>query len=726
MNRCKYEWLHSGILILGLMAVLLAGVDLDYHRIGWGLLILGISGIFLLFPSEDHKVTRFPFWIMVLLGAGYFILRGLLGGPIGLAVAESLLVVVFLAVYLGVAFGGGSTAKVLLFALVVMSWLQIGVSGVQYFGDEVFYIFSEKQVALNGVSGFFGHYNPFAAFCNASIFLLLAVALFAQEKLWVRVGLIVTVLFLAVAVWLSGSRGGWLALTGGGGAFMLISWWSLYVRKHPKASMAGLLAVVGSVVGLSSSWMILDHKTAVRSGIKERVVIDGDVRSSFQGIAFDLFLDAPVTGLGARAFSYKVIDEWDTDRLYSYTKDPQFVHNEFLECLSSYGLVGLLIIFIGLGIHSGRAVVDVMQRSEGRSEALERALKLGSCAAVAALLIQCYFSFLMHIPALVGFLALLVGIQARGNEAWAGGFFAGMKKLVLLVVSGSVIFIGYHAASSDLWTRKSAQLVRSGGEEVTKMSAINALWMAGEKGKDPGQYEKAGQMAMGYAFDLSAAGERASAARFSDVALTSFQEALRLNPFSQVANSGAPRVLDSRQRYEEAEVLHEKAIAQFSAREPFLQVNFHASKSSFYRAYDFLKAGKITEARESFRLAGARMKRHRKLAPRPLPEGARKEFIDQVLLWSDLLDGESLYRAGHAVWMKRDPERGLALMLAAKVRYERARPLMGGYQSVWNVQSKALFEHIAQIQAGQVVPAKISKEEVEQIAAGLVSAASNR
>ena len=76
--------------------------------------------------------------------------------------------------------------------------------------------------------------------------------------------------------------------------------------------------------------------------------------------------------------------------------------------------------------------------------------------------------------------------------------------------------------------------------------------------------------------------------------------------------------------------------------------------------------------------------------------------------------------------MKRDPERGLALMLAARVHYEKARPILGGYQSVWNVQSKTLPNHIAQIEAGQVVPAEISKEEIEQIAAGLESSEMNR
>ena len=76
--------------------------------------------------------------------------------------------------------------------------------------------------------------------------------------------------------------------------------------------------------------------------------------------------------------------------------------------------------------------------------------------------------------------------------------------------------------------------------------------------------------------------------------------------------------------------------------------------------------------------------------------------------------------------MKRDPERGLALMLEAKKRYDKAQPVLRRRQSIWNVQSGSLLEHIAQIKAGRIAPAEISGEEVERIAAGLESGSSTR
>jgi O-antigen ligase len=730
MRSFKREMLHSGLVALGLIYVLLTGVDLDYHRVGWGVLLLGASLFLVVVKLGGRIQPKASYLVAVGLAGSYFIGRSLLGGPVGLAVSESFLVVIFLGIYFAISQAGSSFLKVLLFAVVGMSLAQIAASMIQWASERPFYVFSNIPHKLPGLSGFFGHYNPFAAFCNVSLLILLPVPfLVSMRAIW-KVGLFVVIGFLVAATWFSGSRGGWLGLTGGVGVSLFAFWWTLQSSKSPRASVAGIIAVVGLVVGLSTSWAVISYKTAERLGdgsSAESSIVGGGVRASLQGMAFDSFLESPVVGHGARAFSYKVVQDWDMERLYIQTGDPSFAHNEYLETLTSYGFVGFILVLFGLGSHGVKGAVAVADRPKGTEEALERAFKVGAYGGLAALLIQSYFSFLMHFPALIGYCAVLVAILARGGSGENSGKLAsGSRGIFTILIAALTIFVGFRAGVTDFWARKANEHAEDRGNILAQSATISALWEAGKASKSPEHYERAGQVAMAYANQARAVGNRDFSAQFNHDAKVSFEQALVVNPYSQVAIAGLPRILDSEGDYKGSEPLHQLAVEKLSTREPHLRVNYHAGRSSFFRAHQLLGEGQENEARRVLRLAGKRIKNHQRLETWPAPTGERKEFIEEVLRWDALLDGENLYRAGHQTWMKRDPERGLALMLEAKKRYDASQSLLRGHQSIWNVQSKSLLEHIATIKAGKISPAEISGEEVERIAAGLESASSTR
>lgn len=730
MRSFKREMLHSGLVALGLVYILLTGVDLDYHRVGWGVLLLGFSVFLVVVKLGGSIQPKASFLVAVGFAGSYFIVRALLGGPVGLAVSESFLVVIFLGIYFAISQAGSSFLKVLLFAVVGMSLAQIVAAIIQLTSEQPFYVFSNIQHKLSGLSGFFGHYNPFAAFCNVSLLVLLPVPFLVNMRAIWKVCLFVVMGLLVAATWFSGSRGGWLGLTGGVGVSLFAFWWTLHSSKSPRAFLAGIIAVVGLVIGLSTSWAVISYKTAERKGegaSAESILVTGGVRSSLQGMAFDSFLESPAVGHGARAFSYKVIQDWDTERLYSFTGDPEFVHNEYLETLSSYGFVGFILVLFGLGSHGVKGVVAVVDRPQGAEEALERAFKVGAYGALAALLIQSYFSFLMHVPALIGYCAVLVAILARGGSREnLGKLASGSRGIFSLLIAVLTIFAGSRAGVTDFWARKANNYAEDRGNINAQSATISALWKAGEASKNPKHYEIAGQAAMAYANQAKEVGDRDFVGQFNHDAKVSFEQALVVNPYSQVAIASLPRTLDSGGDYEGSEPLHQLAVERLSTREHHLRVNYHAGRSSFFRALQLLRKGEENEARRFLRLASARIKNHQRLEKWPGPTGERKEFVEQVLRWDALLDGENLYRAGHQAWMKRDPERGLALMLEAKKRYAKAQSVLRGRQSIWNVQSRSLLEQIAQIKDGRIAPAEISGEEVERIAAGLESGSSTR
>jgi tetratricopeptide (TPR) repeat protein len=131
---------------------------------------------------------------------------------------------------------------------------------------------------------------------------------------------------------------------------------------------------------------------------------------------FDL---SPLVGTGSGTYDYL----GRHFRSVTVQNDPVHVHEDYLELLAEYGVVGaaLMAIFLGAHLYAGfqgiRRIVRARLKPSGRRCSNELALLVGILAALFALAAHSLMDFNLHIPANTLVVAFFFGILANPTEA---------------------------------------------------------------------------------------------------------------------------------------------------------------------------------------------------------------------------------------------------------------------------------------------------------------------
>lgn len=357
--------------------------------------------------------------------------------------------------------------------------------------------------------------------------------------------------------------------------------------------------------------------------------------------------------------------------------------------------------------------------------------QLGAAAGLAAILAQCYFSFLLHVPACVILVALQLGIL--GNAGGPGRAPFAVKALGrMIVVSIAVIsgIMGWRFSNAYLDTQGALEKFGNVVDESDAFSLVAKFDEAGRLSWDPKAFESAGQALMSYAMvsDQKRAVEQAR--RFRERAKVSFGKALQLNPHSPVALSGMPQLDDALGNFESADRGHRRAMEKLWPLEFHLRSQFFAARGAYARGYDAYRKGLKGQAEKFYRLAKERLEMRGKV----FGQEREDSYNMRVALesWLAFFEGERLYREGDRVWKEarpRDPERAHALMLAAETRYKASQQLIEPIELQWTKDWNKLEQSLRIFKFGRVKPAELAPEEIEAIAnpeAVLDSSAENR
>ena len=730
----KIDWLVAVLGVIGFILIAAAGVDLVYSRVGAGMLVL--SGALALFAiSSTAGSGRAGLMLMVFLGSAYFVARALLVGPLGLAIPDIVQVVVFLGVYCLVLGSNLHFKRVMIAGLGVICVAHLGVAAFQMPEGNSFFVWKENPEELRFVSGLFGHYNPFSAFLNGSLFFFLSY-LFLGKKLVVKVLCGLLIVGILSGVVLSGSRGGWVSLVIGAVVWVFLLMGYLWKRQSkllgPVVLIGFLLVIAGAV---SSVWMvkkISSERIDLEIEQMWEVPLDDGGRLAMQQMAFEIFLDSPVLGQGPRSFSYLSLENWDPDMLWIRIGIPDFAHNEYLQVLSDYGAVGFLIIIVLLIAHGVLGTFQIIGNYDGRREEDNLPIwQLGAAAGLAAILAQCYFSFLLHVPACVVLVALQLGIL--GNVGGSGRTPFGVKALGrMVVVSIAVIsgIMGWRFSNAFLDTQGAMEEFGNVVGESDAFSLVSKLEEAGRLSWDPKVSESAGQALMSYAMVSDQKRDVEQARRFRERAKVSFGKALQLNPHSPVALSGMPQLDDALGNFESADRGHRRAMDKLWPLEFHLRSQFFAARGAYTRGYDAYRKGLKGQAEKFYRLAKERLEMRGKV----FGQERKDSYNMRVALesWLAFLEGERFYREGDRVWKEarpRDPERAHALMLAAETRYKASQQTIEPIEPQWKKDWAQLKQSLDIFKMGRVNPAELSLEEIEAIAnpeAVLDSSSENR
>ncbi len=213
---------------------------------------------------------------------------------------------------------------------------------------------------------------------------------------------------------LTGSRGGWLSTAFGLLIFAIISFWA--VRKLRRKLFLPMLVagVVGLAVLIGGALTVMKTSDSIRIRLGQ-VYDPTNMRLLLWEAAIKQFHLQPVVGTGAGTYIYY----GRQFRAKEVQNDPIHVHNDYLELLCEYGLVGAVLClgFLGFHLHSGiagmRRIVRRKLEPAYRMQSNEFALLVGTLSAVAALIAHSAIDFNLHIPANTLLVAFLFGILAN-------------------------------------------------------------------------------------------------------------------------------------------------------------------------------------------------------------------------------------------------------------------------------------------------------------------------
>ena len=270
--------------------------------------------------------------------------------------------------------------------------------------------------------GFFPNSNHLCGFMELTGFFFLAVAVFGRVQIFVRAACGLVFLAATLNVALSTSRGG-LAFGIGAVTFAGLAWVLNSICKSDRRSagvrtglqLAG--AAVACVVVGWVTWTQLEQKFGTGNVFKN---LNG--RAEVWGRAYEQWNESPILGTGARSFEYfersyrNMNSDWIT--WSQIDVDAIFAHNEWLQLLADYGLIGLLLGIAVLGIHCWKAMSHLIREAltaePGRSFADHRGIMvLGALCGMIPFAIHCAADFQMHIGTNAVTAAIVLAIMAN-------------------------------------------------------------------------------------------------------------------------------------------------------------------------------------------------------------------------------------------------------------------------------------------------------------------------
>ncbi|MGE9268144.1 MAG: hypothetical protein ACQKBY_08605, partial [Verrucomicrobiales bacterium] len=200
-----------------------------------------------------------------------------------------------------------------------------------------------------------------------------------------------------------------------------------------------------------------------------------------------------------------------------------------------------------------------------------------------------------------------------------------------------------------------------------------------------------------------------------------YRRALALHPYDETATSAMAPVLRARGQREEAEAWSKIAEERFGVLDRHLHNQWVRGQELLSQAVELMGTDALASERRMREAWEVHYAGRHGLRGEDREQWKRESgFMSGAFLcW----EGGRLFKEGLAVWQKRQPERALALLEAARKRYQQGlRFWKDQPEGLFHEQNKALAERIAFLKGAQITPAELTEEEINEIALGEFSA----
>ncbi len=532
--------------------------------LGWGVLLVGwlLAGVYATGVFVPRLLLVFPFVVIgsvvillrsnscfkkanlfVFIGMVYFIARASFSEVTELAKLDICLVGLGgLSFFSAQSVLGFRKAQAML--LLAGGGLFFGnfvVSMYQLCGHSSYAWLNTERIDVEGVSGFYYHRNYLSGFY--SLFLPVCVGVLTRtEKVGAKGLLWGIILVGCVACYLTNSRGGFLST-------ILASTLTWFLLRRSEGARPGRYLKLGvkvflvllGVVLLSLMWGKI---------IQARGDWEGNhlfSRLAMAGIAFEVWISNFWFGLGGGSYSYEFPRRFSG--MERWVGDAKFAHNDYLQTLADYGLIGFVLLFSL--ICSSIYFLRPTKRPKDW-------LVISAVCVLIGEIFRATFDFNLRIlPNLMLFMILLGGAYGIQLSKEPGSRVRRLfEKASLLGTVGWLLFVFWpQIVNIPLWLK--IEQSRLTGQEKQREELLS---LYSERAPE---FEIVRQVARVEIEQAIFSGERDSWRK----SVSSWRRVLELHPKDGESLSNYARSLDELGEFEKAENYHRRALVAVGRRE---------------------------------------------------------------------------------------------------------------------------------------------------------------
>jgi O-antigen ligase len=441
--------------------------------------------------------------------------------------------------------------------IIAFTWFGLAV-GISFYAGYQF--FTGTDLVWNYHSGYLGRGsgtyicpNHLAGFLEMLLPLAVAYLLVGRGKPLTKILIGYSALVMVVGLAVTASRGGWVAA---GLAVILLG--ILLLKQRPFRLAAGLLLgallVAGIMVGARTDFFQQRFSKAFVSG-----KVDLNTRQDMWRSAGQMWRDHPWFGVGPGHYDLR----FPAYRPARVQLQPDRVHNEYLNLLADWGVVGAVIVgasllCLGWGVVRIWPHVQRGDRTFGSNQSDKFAFVLGATAGLFAMALHSLVDFNLHLPAnaiiAVTLMALLTSHWRFATDRfWISAAWPG-KLCVTVLLLAPLTYLGaqeIRLGREWLWKHRADQVpVHS----LERAALLEKAWAA-----EPNNSETAYLIGEIYRHESFAGPTNHQ--EFATQALTWYQRAAALHPYEYYYYLRQGMVLDFQSRHAEAEAVFMQAEA---------------------------------------------------------------------------------------------------------------------------------------------------------------------
>jgi O-antigen ligase len=556
------DWCEKGILAL-MLAVLVFGplatgaVRTVEFLILQGL-VLAMVGLWVvrIWVTSNYRLLWPPLSWAVLAFVGYALIRTHFADLEYIAREELVRILVYTLIFLVVVNNLHRQSHVQWLSwILVFLGMCIAAYAIYQFATgspRVWHFFKPPQYLGRG-SGTYICPNHLAGFLELLIPLGLAFAILGRKNHILRLVLAYAAIVMIAGVVVSFSRGGWIA-TG----LSLLALATVVLRNHvyrvPVLLLIFVVLLTGFYFANRSEFVQKRIALPLTAGTLEPV-------RSRQGLAIptiQMWIDHPWIGVGPAHFDHR----FPAYRPEEIQVRPGRAHNDYLNLLADWGLVGGLLALTGMGllIYTTWRTWRYVRREEagfGARQSNRAAFVLGAATGLLALAVHSFTDFNLHIPANAILAVTLIALLSSHTRFTSNRFWIRLpwlaKVILTLLLLAPAVWLGRQGtirAHEHLW------LSRAGSERHITPARIHALEKAASI--QPANFETA--YALGETLRRLAWQGETGYQEYALEAIRWYQRAMDLNPFDPYALARLGMCLDWLGQHDAAAPYYEKAI----------------------------------------------------------------------------------------------------------------------------------------------------------------------